>query len=154
MSEAVPEPIEVKEFRFQFPEPGKLDHELLAINNMSFSWKPNVDAPEKSKMLLKQCNLHMDVGSRIGVLGVNGAGKSTLVKLIRGVLEPTLGTCRINQHARHVLFTQHHIDQLDLTLSTLDFLQAKFPSSKEHQIRGVRKKETATHTSRMCDDDD
>lgn len=57
----------------------------------------------------------MDMESRIGVLGVNGAGKSTLIKLIRGKLEATLGLCRVNQHARHVLFTQHHIDQLDLT---------------------------------------
>jgi ATPase subunit of ABC transporter with duplicated ATPase domains len=42
-------------------------------------------------------------------------GKSTLIKLIRGKLEATTGICRVNQHARHVLFTQHHIDQLDLT---------------------------------------
>ena len=136
-AEAVPEPIEVKEFRFQFPVPGKLDHDLLQINDMSFSYNPNDEEPEKSKMLLKHVNLHMDMESRIGVLGVNGAGKSTLIKLIRGKLEATLGICRVNQHARHVLFTQHHIDQLDLTKSTLDFLQARFPNSKEHQIRGM-----------------
>lgn len=136
-AEAVPEPVEVKEFRFQFPVPGKLDHDLLQINDMSFSYNPNTEEPEKSKMLLKHVNLHMDMESRIGVLGVNGAGKSTLIKLIRGKLEATLGICRVNQHARHVLFTQHHIDQLDLTKSTLDFLQARFPNSKEHQIRGM-----------------
>jgi len=137
LAEATPEPPEHKEFRFQFPEPGKLDQVLLEINDMSFSWKPNVEEPEKSQMLLKHVNLHMDQESRIGVLGVNGAGKSTLIKLIRGKLEATMGICRVNPHARHVLFTQHHIDQLDLTKSTLDFLQATFPSAKEHQIRGV-----------------
>ena len=30
-----------------------VDHALLEINDMSFSWKPNVDEPEKSNMLLK-----------------------------------------------------------------------------------------------------
>jgi ATPase subunit of ABC transporter with duplicated ATPase domains len=74
-AEAVPEPIEVKEFRFQFPEPGKLDHALLEINDMSFSYAPNKEHPEASKMLLHNVNLHMDMESRIGVLGVNGAGQ-------------------------------------------------------------------------------
>jgi ABC-type polysaccharide/polyol phosphate transport system ATPase subunit len=42
---------------------------------MSFSWRPNVEHPEQSPMLLKHCNLSMDQSSRIGVLGVNGAGE-------------------------------------------------------------------------------
>lgn len=74
IAEAMPEPPEVKEFRFQFPEPGKLDHALLEINNMSFSYAPNAENPAASKMILKNVNLHMDMESRIGVLGVNGAG--------------------------------------------------------------------------------
>ena len=77
IAEAMPEPPEVKEFRFQFPEPGKLDHALLEINNMSFSYAPNVENPAASKMILKNVNLHMDMESRIGVLGVNGAGTGT-----------------------------------------------------------------------------
>jgi ATPase subunit of ABC transporter with duplicated ATPase domains len=63
--------------------------------------------------------------------------KSTLIKLIRGELSPQSGVCRLNPHCRCVLFTQHHIDQLDLSLSSLDYLQHLFPSAKEHQIRGV-----------------
>jgi ATP-binding cassette subfamily F protein 3 len=76
LADATPEPPEHKEFRFQFPEPGKLDQALLEINDMSFSWKPDAEHPEKSKMLLKHVNLHMDTSSRIGVLGVNGAGQT------------------------------------------------------------------------------
>lgn len=75
-AEAVPEPVEVKEFRFQFPVPGKLDHDLLTINNMSFSYNANKESPAESKMLLKEVNLQMDMESRIGVLGVNGAGQA------------------------------------------------------------------------------
>lgn len=63
--------------------------------------------------------------------------KSTMIKLIRGELQPQEGVCRLNPHARAVLFTQHHIDQLDLTKSTMDYLQFLFPQAKEHQIRGV-----------------
>ena len=60
-----------------------------------------------------------------------------MIKLIRGELQPQSGVCRLNPHARCVQFTQHHIDQLDLTKSTMDYLQFLFPQAKEHQIRGV-----------------
>ena len=70
-------------------------------------------------------------------LGVCVVSKSTMIKLIRGELQPQEGVCRLNPHARAVLFTQHHIDQLDLSKSTMDYLQFLFPQAKEHKIRGV-----------------
>lgn len=36
--ELIPEPPEVKELKFHFPIPGKLDHALLEINNMEFGY--------------------------------------------------------------------------------------------------------------------
>jgi ABC-type Mn2+/Zn2+ transport system ATPase subunit len=77
------------------------------------------------------------MGSRVGVLGVNGAGKSTLIKLILGELKPTKGFCRFNPHARAALFTQHHMDQLDLTVSAMAYFQHNYPEAKEDKIRGV-----------------
>ncbi len=42
-------------------------------------------------------NLTLDVpaGQVFGLLGPNGSGKSTTIKVILGLLEPTLGTCRV-----------------------------------------------------------
>ena len=73
----------------------------------------------------------------VAVVLVCVVSKSTMIKLIRSELAPQEGVCRLNPHARAVLFTQHHIDQLDLTKSTMDYLQFLFPQAKEHQIRGV-----------------
>lgn len=45
---------------------------------------------------LKNINLTVEKGDRVGVLGFNGAGKSTLLKVIAGVLKPTEGTVKVN----------------------------------------------------------
>jgi ATPase subunit of ABC transporter with duplicated ATPase domains len=38
--------------------------------------------------------------------------------------------------ARTVLFSQHHMDQLNMDLSPLDYIQELFPTEKEGRIRG------------------
>ena len=44
---------------------------------------------------LKDVNLHLREGDRIGLVGHNGAGKSTLLRLLSGIYEPTRGTADI-----------------------------------------------------------
>src|SRR5260370_40361561 len=39
--------------------------------------------------------LAVQSGEVFGVLGPNGAGKTTMVRLLNGVLAPSLGTCRV-----------------------------------------------------------
>lgn len=45
---------------------------------------------------LKDINLTVKKGQRLGVLGLNGAGKSTLLKVISGVFKPTEGSLNVN----------------------------------------------------------
>jgi ABC-2 type transport system ATP-binding protein len=42
-----------------------------------------------------QLNLHIEPGQVYGLLGPNGSGKSTTIKMLLGLLEPTLGECLI-----------------------------------------------------------
>ncbi|MGZ8178041.1 galactan export ABC transporter ATP-binding subunit Wzt/RfbE [Williamsia sp. SKLECPSW1] len=44
---------------------------------------------------LKNIDLHLEHGDRVGLVGHNGAGKSTLLRLLSGIYEPTRGACRI-----------------------------------------------------------
>lgn len=44
---------------------------------------------------LKDINLHLREGDRIGLVGHNGAGKSTLLRLLSGIYEPTRGSADI-----------------------------------------------------------
>lgn len=44
---------------------------------------------------LKDVNLHLREGDRVGLVGHNGAGKSTLLRLLSGIYEPTRGTAEV-----------------------------------------------------------
>ncbi|AEG80703.1 ABC transporter ATP-binding protein [Corynebacterium ulcerans] len=44
---------------------------------------------------LRDVNLHLKEGDRIGLVGHNGAGKSTLLRLLSGIYEPTRGSAHV-----------------------------------------------------------
>lgn len=44
---------------------------------------------------LKNINLHLREGDRVGLVGHNGAGKSTLLRLLSGIYEPTRGSADV-----------------------------------------------------------
>lgn len=62
---------------------------MIEVNNLSFGYK-------KRKLLYKNLNLSLPVGSIYGLLGKNGAGKSTLLKNFTGLLFPKHGDLFVN----------------------------------------------------------
>tara|TARA_A100000164_G_scaffold382049_1_gene437731 strand:- start:2980 stop:4557 length:1578 start_codon:yes stop_codon:yes gene_type:complete len=57
----------------------------ISIKNVSFSYASN------GTLVLKDININITAGSRIGIIGKSGSGKSTLADLILGLLDPTKG---------------------------------------------------------------
>jgi ATP-binding cassette subfamily F protein 3 len=112
---------------------GELDGFVVQLQGVAFGYP---GAPQ----LFQDCEFGITSKSRIVLLGENGNGKTTLVKLIMGMLEPTKGEVKRSPHARFALVNQHHADQIDLTLTPLQFLQQKFSGdgSYEHtqKLRG------------------
>lgn len=49
----------------------------------------------KRKLVLKDIDLSISAGERVGIIGTNGSGKSTLLKVICNVLKPTCGTVKV-----------------------------------------------------------
>lgn len=45
---------------------------------------------------LKDINLEIKRGEKIGIIGPNGSGKTTLLKIINGITNPTFGSLQIN----------------------------------------------------------
>ena len=84
-------------------------------------------------------NLSLDIprGSIYGIVGPNGAGKSTLIKLLINQLSPLSGDAKRNPRLRIGYFSQHHIDQLDLTQSPVAFLASRFPGRTEQEYLAV-----------------
>jgi ABC-type multidrug transport system fused ATPase/permease subunit len=63
----------------------------LILENISFAYDDQSD-----KSVLKNFNLEIQSGQKVGVVGHSGAGKSTLVNLLLGLYEPTKGTILLN----------------------------------------------------------
>eukprot|EP00315_Gephyrocapsa_oceanica_P024718 CAMPEP_0185468454 /NCGR_PEP_ID=MMETSP1365-20130426/97738_1 /TAXON_ID=38817 /ORGANISM="Gephyrocapsa oceanica, Strain RCC1303" /LENGTH=897 /DNA_ID=CAMNT_0028075193 /DNA_START=42 /DNA_END=2736 /DNA_ORIENTATION=- len=100
---------------------GEVSGFLVQVKGVSFGY-PGSAAP-----LFSGVEMGIDARSRIVLLGENGNGKTTLVKLLLGDLAPTAGEVVRNGGARIGLVNQHHADQIDLTLSPLQFLMERFP---------------------------
>ncbi len=100
---------------------GELSGFAVQIKNVGFRYSAELP------LLFRNAELGIDSKSRIVLLGENGNGKTTLVKLIIGELEATEGEILRDSGARVALVNQHHADQIDLTLSPLQFMMDKFP---------------------------
>ncbi|XKL66256.1 hypothetical protein PGB90_009676 [Kerria lacca] len=120
MLEKMPElkPIEKEqEVVLKFPDTDSLSPPIIQIDEVSFRYTPN------SEYIFKNVNLGANLDSRICIVGDNGAGKTTLLKLIMGILTPTMGTIHTHRNLKFGYFSQHHVDQLDMHLSSVEFLQ-------------------------------
>jgi ATP-binding cassette, subfamily B, bacterial PglK len=65
--------------------------ERLEIVDMSFRYS------EELPWILKNINLTIKKGSRVGIIGVTGAGKSTFIDILIGLLEPSSGTFMVDE---------------------------------------------------------
>ena len=64
--------------------------ESLQLVNVSYKY------PKSQKYVLKNINLTINKGDKIGIIGETGAGKSTIVELITTLLEPVEGKVLFN----------------------------------------------------------
>jgi len=62
----------------------------IGLKQLSFRYTP------QTPYILKNLDLVIHKGSRIGFIGVSGSGKSTLLDIIMGLLQPTEGTLNID----------------------------------------------------------
>ncbi|WP_263080643.1 ATP-binding cassette domain-containing protein [Endozoicomonas sp. Mp262] len=73
---------------------GKLDVPVvrgeIECDKVSFRFHP--DEPE----VLKNINLRIKPGEKVAILGASGSGKSTLVRLIQGLLTPSVGNVLVD----------------------------------------------------------
>jgi len=113
---------------FKFPDPEKIAPPLLQLDEVTFGYTPE-------KTILRGINIDIGLDSRIAVIGPNGAGKSTLIKLLTGDLQGSDGRATRNNRCRISYFTQHHVDQLDVNMTPVAFLQMKFPGKVEQEYR-------------------
>ena len=101
---------------------GELDGFIVQLLDVGFGYPNSTPA-----RLFEHCEFGITSKSRIVLLGENGNGKTTLVKLIMGELKACEGEVRRSPHARYAIVNQHHADQIDLTMTPLQFLVKEYP---------------------------
>ncbi|XP_069053409.1 ATP-binding cassette sub-family F member 3 [Lepisosteus oculatus] len=130
--EKLPElkPIEKEsEVTLRFPDNfEKLSPPVLQLDEVEFFYS-------SEQPLFSKLSVSADLESRICIVGENGAGKSTMLKLLMGELGPVSGIRQAHRNLKIGYFSQHHVDQLDLNVSSVELLMKKFPGRTEEEYR-------------------
>ena len=125
------------EFSFEFRDPLAAPNPLLVMEDVDAGY-PILDAhgdKVDSKTIVKRVNFSLQIGQRIGLLGVNGAGKSTLIKTIAGELAPVSGTATVGKGLSIGYFAQHQVEMLRHDESPLWHLAKIAPTVREQELR-------------------
>jgi ATP-binding cassette subfamily F protein 3 len=70
-----------------------------------------------------------------GTQGPNGIGKTTLLNLMNGALQPQTGHVARNNKVRIASFSQHHVDDLDMTATPVSYMQGCFSGVLGQDLR-------------------
>ncbi|XVE58116.1 hypothetical protein DITRI_Ditri04bG0144100 [Diplodiscus trichospermus] len=127
--EHVDEIVNDPDYKFEFPTPDdRPGPPIISFSDASFGYPGG-------PTLFKNLNFGIDLDSRIAMVGPNGIGKSTILKLIAGELQPTSGTVFRSAKVRIAVFSQHHVDGLDLTSNPLLYMMRCYPGVPEQKLR-------------------
>jgi len=143
-------------FTFPHPDPLKVDHlsnplviapaeadgtpapqpdiQLITVENVRFSYNAAKGLPF---IFDTPINAIVTSSTRMGVMGPNGAGKSTFLKLITKKLTPDNGTITHHPTADVAYFAQHHVMELNLQMTPMEFMVSQFTGPEETKNPGL-----------------
>ncbi|KAI9479423.1 ATP-binding cassette, regulator of translational elongation [Coemansia sp. RSA 989] len=121
-------PEDEKVVTFTFPNPEKISPPVMYMEDVTFGYTPE-------KKILEKVNIDMQMDTRVAIVGPNGAGKTTMLKLLIGKLDPTSGIVHRHGRLRIAYFSQHHVDQLDVTTTAVGHLRNMFPGNTDEEYR-------------------
>ncbi len=81
----------------------------------------NVGHGYDGELLIRDLDLIIQRGDRVGLLGPNGAGKTTLINILLGEVEPIQGQVKTGTKLQVAYYDQVR-DQLDPEVSVMDFI--------------------------------
>ncbi|KAJ4711841.1 ABC transporter F family-like protein [Melia azedarach] len=117
------------DYKFEFPTPDdRPGPPIISFSDASFGYPGG-------PILFRNLNFGIDLDSRIAMVGPNGIGKSTILKLIAGELQPSSGTVFRSAKVRIAVFSQHHVDGLDLSSNPLLYMMRCYPGVPEQKLR-------------------
>mmetsp|Transcript_24420 Transcript_24420/g.38036 ORF Transcript_24420/g.38036 Transcript_24420/m.38036 type:complete len:642 (-) Transcript_24420:147-2072(-) len=118
-------------FHLPAPPPLSIDSRvsLMQLKNVSFSYQRN------GPNVIDNIDFSLYPGDRVSFLGPNGSGKSTLMNLLGGVTKPTKGEVIFSPSVKLGYFCQHTTENLEASLSPLQYMEQSYPNAKTSEIR-------------------
>ena len=110
---------EASAFTFKFRAPLSSPDPMLILEDVDCGYRMD----DAARVVVRDVDLRLTAGERIGLLGANGQGKSTVIKTIAGTLARLDGTMTAGKGLAIGYFAQHQIDMLDMDASPLLQLQ-------------------------------
>jgi len=107
---------------------GKLVAELTGVTK-------NYPGRPAHSPVVKELDLLISRGDRLGLIGANGAGKTTLIRLILGTLAPDAGRVRLGTNVQPAYFDQLR-EALDPDKTVAETIS---PGSEWVEVNGVKK---------------
>jgi len=104
----------------------------IVLKNISFKYL------NKSKYVLKNINLEIKPGERVGVIGETGSGKSTLIDIFAGLIKPTKGNIYIDGELLSSENTDHWYSKISYVPQNIFLLNSTL---KENIAFGVPKRD-------------
>ncbi len=115
--------------QFKFPAAPPSGRKVIELKNISKSYG--------DKLVLKNLDLEIERGEKVGFVGVNGAGKSTLARIIRGTEEFQIGERKLGYNTTLDFYSQHQADSLDSNNTVLGTLEAVAVGDVRKQLRNI-----------------
>lgn len=125
------------EFSFEFREPLSAPNPMLVMEDVDCGYRTESETDHgfTEKKIVGDVKFSLQIGQRIGLLGINGAGKSTLIKTIVGDIPPLCGTMQTSKGLSIGYFAQHQVEMLRHDESPLWHLAHIAPDVREQELR-------------------
>ncbi|CAI9729080.1 ATP-binding cassette sub-family F member 3-like [Octopus vulgaris] len=114
----------------KFPECNKLSPPILQLDEVTFYYS-------EDQVIFHNICVSASMESRICIVGENGAGKTTLLKILLGELNPVKGLRNAHRNLKIGYFSQHHVDQLEMDISSIELLALRYTGKPIEMYRSI-----------------
>lgn len=104
---------------FRFPRCRASGREVISVQGVAKAFGDH--------LVFADCNLTVERGDRLALVGENGAGKTTLLRLLAGEERADRGTIRFGHNVLVNYYTQHQADSLSEDATVLDEVYESAP---------------------------
>lgn len=129
--DAVKAPVAPPNFsKLRIPPPPHCGAHIMSVKELSFSY-------DGKRQILRDVNLEVGHGQKIGLVGFNGMGKTTLLRLLAGALTPQSGSLRAGHKVVLGYQSQDFAETMPPEQSLLTIVRNANPAVPERDVRGL-----------------